>query len=213
MSDAAQPSDAEQTLAVAHRKLLAARDLQFDFTTFKIPDPPDWLTHLFQAIGKFLISIAPVLKYVFWGGLGLGVALIAWFIARDIIRNRALKHNRPLNLSAEEGGWRPTAEGAKALLGDADSLAAEGRYAEAVHLLLVRSVNEFAAKRPGVLRPAYTSRDLARLEAMPLPARSAFSLIAQVVERSLFGGRPVDAAAFAGCRQAYADFALPERWS
>jgi len=40
-------------------------------------------------------------------------------------------------------------------LGDADALAAEGRFAEAAHLLLVRGVNrDFAAKRPGVLRPA-----------------------------------------------------------
>lgn len=213
MSDAAQPSDAEQTLQAAHRKLLAARDLQFDFVTYKLPDPPGWLTDLLQGIGKFLIGIAPVLKFLFWGGLILALGLIAWFIARDLIRTRAQKLARPLSLGGQEAGWRPTAEGAKALLGDADALAAEGRFAEAAHLLLVRSVNDFAAKRPGVLRPAYTSRDLARLEAMPPSARTAFSQIAQVVERSLFGGRPVDADAFAGCRQAYADFALPERWT
>ena len=213
MRDAAQPSDAERALELAHRKLLASKDLQFDFVTYKVPEPPNWLIKFFEAIGEFFKTIAPVLKYVFWGGLAVCVALIAWVIVRDLIRIRAQKLARPLNLRGDEQGWRPSVEGAKALLGDADALAAEGRYAEAAHLLLLRGVNDFAAKRPGVLRPAYTSRDLASLEAMPAPARTAFALIADVVERSLFGGRPVDADHFAICRQAYADFALPERWA
>jgi hypothetical protein len=34
-----------------------------------------------------------------------------------------------------------------------------------------------------------------------------------VVESSLFGGRPVDRAAFVNCRQAYEAFAFPQAWA
>lgn len=205
--------DPEAALAAAHRKLLATKGLQFDFKAIKPPEPPDWLTHLLTAIGKGFIAIAPLLKYVFWAGLAGAVLLIAWFIMRDLARIRAGDRSRPANLKVGPEPWRPTAEKAKALLGDADDLAAQGRFAEAARLILIRSIDDFATRRPGVVRPALTSRDLARAQAMPPEARSAFALVADIVERSLFGGRPVDAVRFAECRQAYQDFALPERWA
>lgn len=206
--------DPDQALAAAHARLLAAKDLQFDFAAYnRPPPPPDWLTHLLNAIGKAFVAAAPVLKYVFWGGLILAVALIAWFILRDLVRIRLEDRARPANLTEAPEPWRPAREKAQALLSDADALAAEGRFAEAAHLILVRSIDDFAGRRPGVVRPALTSRDLARMSEMPAEARGAFALIAGVVERSLFGGRPVDADRFAECRRAYHDFALAERWA
>ncbi len=212
MSDAA---DTTQTgFAAAHAKLLAGKDLQFDFTAYQPPSPPpDWLTRLLETLGKAFVAAAPVMKYVFWGGLILGAGLIAWFLLRDLIRIRPGDRARPANLTEGEQSWRPAAAKARALLSDADALAAEGRFAEAAHLLLARSIDDFSDHRPGVVRPALTSRDLARLDAMPAEARGAFASIAQVVERSLFGGRPVDADGFAACRRAYHDFALAERWA
>ena len=43
--------------------------------------------------------------------------------------------------------------------------------------------------------------------------RPAAPAIAAVVERSFFGGRPVDEAGYAACRQAYTAFALPGAWA
>lgn len=213
MSVAGQPNDPEQALAAAHHKLMAAPGLQLDFNLYKPPEPPGWLTSFANWLIKAFSWAAPVLKYVFWGGLILIVVLIAWFIARDLIRIRLEKKPRPANLTSGLDAWRPTAEKAQALLSDADALAAEGRFAEAAHLILARSIDDFAGRRPGVVRPALTSRDLAQAEAMPADARRAFALIAEVVERSLFGGREVDADRFAECRRAYHDFALAERWA
>ncbi len=206
-------SEPEQTLAAAHAKLMAAKDLQFDFTTYSQPPPPDWLAGLLRALGGLFAFLAPVLTYIFWGGLILCVVLIAWFLLRDLIRIRPGERVRPANLTEGPQDWRPGAAKARALLSDADALAAEGRFAEAAHLILERSIDDFSSHRPGVVRPALTSRDLARLEAMPAEARGAFSMIAQMVERSLFGGRLVDADGFAACRRAYHDFALAERWA
>ena len=91
-------------------------------------------------------------------------------------------------------------------------MAAQGRFAEAVHHLLFRSIEDIAKRRPRLVRPALTSRELAAADAIPGPARELCAGIARLVERSLFGGRAVDADDWASARRAYADFALPGTW-
>jgi hypothetical protein len=95
-------------------------------------------------------------------------------------------------------------------LTDADRLAAEGRFAEAVHLLLFRSIEEIDAKRPHAVKPALTSRDILDLTGLPAVARKALSRLVATVEWSFFGGRPVEAQDFAACRRAYEEFAFPD---
>ena len=84
---------------------------------------------------------------------------------------------------------------ARALLSDADRLAAEGRFGEAVHLLLFRSIEDIDALTMPA-KPALTSRDILDLRALPSAARAALSRLVTTVEWNFFGGRPVDAALF-----------------
>lgn len=206
-----KPSTAEpESIAEAHRALLQDPNLQFDLAHPKEPPPPPEWPHW---VGDLLRAAAPVLGWVFWAGLALIVGLIAWFFVREML---ALKFRRlpPKDLKDQEPApWRPTEAQARAIIGDADALAAEGRYAEAAHLLLLRSIDDLDQRRPQSVRPALTSRDIASLEALPEAARPAFSRIAGVVERSLFGGAPVGAPDWTECRQAYEAFALPSGWS
>src|SRR3546814_8570614 len=88
-----------------------------------------------------------------------------------------------------------------------------GRFAEAVHLLLYRSVEDIEGRRPGLVKPAMTSRDLAEAHDLPSVARGAFSRIARAVEISLFGGRSIDAGAWEQCRAAYAELTVPKNWA
>jgi hypothetical protein len=202
---------AGDALTRAHAQLLKDHTLQFAFggPEKPPPPPPGWLT----TIGKILGAIAPLMQYVFWAGVAIGVIALLVFIGREIIAVRwpGLKRVRPAKLAEPE--WRPAPEKAKALLEDADRLAAAGRFAEAAHLLLHRSIEDLEGRRPSAVRPALTSRDIAALPNLPDAARGPFRLIAEVVERSFFGGRPVDADAFARCRSAYESFALPEAWA
>ena len=91
--------------------------------------------------------------------------------------------------------------------------AAEGRFAEAVHLLLYRSLEEIDAKRPHTLKPALTSRDIVSLKALPAAASRALGRLVATVERSFFGGRRVDARDFSEMRLAYEEFAFSETWA
>ena len=197
-------------LARAHARLLADPTLQFAFLAPKPPKPPPgWL----KLIGEILKALAPFMQWVFWGGLALMALAILVFIGREVIGVRWLSKRRKANPAPVLPEWRPEPARARALLEDSDRLAAQGLYAEAAHLLLHRSIDEVEGRRPRAVRPALTARDIARLDSLPAAARAPFEFIALVVERSFFGGRPVDAAAFADCRGAYQRFALPEAWS
>jgi hypothetical protein len=106
------------------------------------------------------------------------------------------------------GEWAPDRDAAAALLEEADRLAAAGRYGEAVHLLLRRSVDHIAEARPDWLLPASTAREIAQFPMLSEAARRAFRVIAVRVERSLFALRDLDADDWRAARAAYADFAL-----
>ncbi len=199
---------AADRLAAAHARLLQDHSLQFAFQTRTPPAPPAWLKPLVDLI-KWA---APALQWVFWIGLGLMAAFILIYLGRELIRIRWPSRVRSKSAKPVQE-WRPEPEQARALLQDADRLAAEGRFAEAAHLLLFRSIDDIQGRRPRLIGPALTARDIAGLDGLPAPARGAFQIIAQVVERSFFGGRDVDASAFAQCRRAYEDFAFPEAWA
>lgn len=205
---ATTPDAASVDLAEAHRRLLADKTLQFDFTQPPPPPqgPPQWLVDLLRALG-------PVLEVVFWIGLAAIGVLIAVFLARQFlgVRWKGLKRTKPAPTPAPT--WRPEAARARLLLAEADRLAEAGRYAEAAHHLLLHSIQDVEDHRPRSIRPALTSRDIARLDTMPTPARAAFTRIAEIVERNLFGGRAVDQDAFAECRRAYEAFAFTESWA
>jgi hypothetical protein len=197
---------AEQQFAAAHAALRKTPGIQFDFAGPPAPPPPpDWLEPLLKA----LKVIAPVLPYIFWGGVILGLALILFFIARELVPERWFRRKRA-DVAAVD--WRPDAEQARALLDDADGLAAAGRFEEAIHLLLFRSIDDLRSRRPGAVKPALTSRDIAGLEVLPAAPRAAFASLARAVELTFFGGRPADAVAFGAARQDYEAFAFAEGW-
>ena len=203
-----EASASGEKVAQAHATLLKDSSLQFDRANFDPPPTPGWL----RWIGEALEFLAPVLKWVFWIGLALLAGLILYAIVREILRLRRPAAKPVKQVVPIETDWRPDAQAARDLLSEADALAARGQYADAAHLLLLRSVQDIEKHQPRALRVSLTSREIARLKALPEAARPAFERIGKVVERSLFGGAAVGAQDFADCRQAYEAFALPEGW-
>lgn len=178
------------------------------------PEPPEWLASLFKALGEFFNWSAPALKPILWiAAILLLLFLLYHFVPAfaDWVDNLRLRRRKAA--SDEEYLGHAEAGAARALLAEADALAAAGRYAEAIHLLLYRSVEDIEGRRPGLVRPAMTSRELAGAQDLPMVARDAFSRIARAVEISLFGGRPIDAVAWQQCRGAYAELTVPKNWA
>ena len=197
------PIDAS-AFADAHHRLLADPTIQFDLPRVEPPQPPpDWIG-----------SAMPVLQVLFW----IVVALFVLFVLYAIVSRlsgRELRwpwRRRGAAEAAADARWRPEAAEARELLGEADALAARGLYDEAAHLILFRSIEDIDDKRPELVRPAFTSRDICALEDIPARPRSAFARIAAMVERSLFGGRALGQGDWADCRAAYEEFAFAEGW-
>lgn len=189
--------------------------------------PPSWLVNFIEwlakgPVGRFFSWIArhmpdaPVARTLLWVLLAVLAAMLIWVV---VVRLREGEWRLPrwrkavvMAAEPEEESWAPDAAPVREWLREADALAAEGRYAEAARHLLFRSVEDISRRRPRLVRPALTSRELAAAEAVPAPARDLFARIARLVERSLFGGRPVSVDDWSGARAAYADFALPGTW-
>ena len=205
-SGAQAAADASARFEAAHAELLADRSIQFEMTTYTPEPPPAWLEALANLIG------ASGSRVIFWIILAIAVIALLAFIAR---RARDgdwswLRRRKPEEVEVEQ--WRPEEAPARALLQEADSLAAAGRYGEAAHLLLFRSIEDIDRRRPALVRPALTSRDIAIAPALPPGPKTAFARIVETVERSLFGGRTLEAHDWKDCREAYKEFAFASAW-
>jgi len=86
-------------------------------------------------------------------------------------------------------------------LGEADRLARQGAYGEALHLLLLYCLNEMRRRFGFGLPPSLTSREILGLSTLPEIRRTGLSVIVSAVEVSHFGGRPADEAMYRLCRQ------------
>jgi hypothetical protein len=194
-------------LAAAHARLMKDASLQFNFGDYAPKPPPDWV------MPQFFRSIQPVLSVVFWCVVGAFVAWLLYFVIRELWLRYRPQRKRGAQVDAPKPQWRPTRAEAEHLLSDADALAASGNYEEAVHLILLRSIQDIDRHRPAAVRPALTSREIALLGALPDTARGAFATITRVVERSLFGGAKVAPEDFRSCRAEYTRFAFPDSWA
>nr|WP_220129698.1 hypothetical protein [Sphingomonas chungangi] len=187
--------------------MLADSRIQFALPQAPRPHTPAWLA----AIARWLHHAWPVFKVLTWITLG-GIALFILYMIVSQFVDIRWPWQRRGDKTLEEPEWRPDVAPVRALLEEADALAAAGRYAEAARLILLRSVEDIMKRRPGLVRPATTSRDLAATPEIPLAARPAFASIANVVEISLFADRGATAEAWTRARNAYADFALAGNW-
>jgi hypothetical protein len=216
----------------AHDALLHDASVQFQLSRPTPPAKPpawmdalgDWLKDVLQPIGRALAWLgslfpdAPDARILLWGVIAIAGAFMLWMAVQRIrhgewrwpdLRRRRF---RALALGEDDDQSLFEAAPVRAWLREADALAAAGRFAEAAHLLLFRSVEDLARRRPGSVQPALTARELAAAPAFPARARTCFAAIATVVERSFFGGRPVDADDWRTTRATYEEFALPGSW-
>jgi len=225
---------AADRFAAAHDALRGDSAIQF---TLAPPPPPPapppwlegllhflrWLGHGLAPVGRFfawltsLMPAAPYARILLWSVIAIAIAFLIWLIVERIrhgqwrLPRRRARAATPVELTAEEE-WQPDIAQGRAWLEEADALAAQGLFSEAVHHLLFRSIEDIRHRRPQVVRPALTSRELAAASAIPAGARDLFASIARHVERSLFGGRAVNADDWQSARTAYADFAIPGAW-
>ena len=150
---------AAQRFVDAHRALRDDPTVQFGMGRAPIPKPPEmpgwlrWLIEHLRPVGRFfewitsLMPAAPLAQILLWSVIVIALLALIWLIV-DRVRSgewrTPLKKRRARQIALEqqEEEWAPDVAPARAWLDEADALAARGLYAEAVHHLLFRSVED-----------------------------------------------------------------------
>ncbi len=171
--------DAQSTAQDAIRRL----DLQTEVT--REPEP-------------FRIRLPPELLWVIIA-VALGAVLYSF---RDMI---------PLLRARGSESWAETEEIAAdiarrdptVVLAAADELAREGRYAEAMHVLLLRGLADIRARLDEPFADSLTSREILRSTRLPEQARGSLRNVVGHVEWTYFGEYPAGQEDYAACRVSF----------
>lgn len=142
-------------------------------------------------------SIPPWLAEILFWGLVIVVGLVvAWFLFQliaDLVLDRSpFKRNRERTATAPERVETPVMPRRPVdahSLAEADRLAAEGRFAEAIHLLLLVAMTRLHGELGPRVPPAMTGREILRLPSLPAATVAPLTRMVQLSEIKHFGGR------------------------
>ncbi|WP_156942233.1 hypothetical protein [Hyphomonas adhaerens] len=201
----------------AHADYLKRRDMQLERPEWEAepltpPDPPPrWL----QWLGDLLSNMSPLFQFLFYAMIAAVVAGFLYFVFGEALRVRFGRSGKGKVDIADDVliDVRPDAGMARGLLEEADALAKAGKFAEAVHLLLFRSIEDIQTRLEGGVPKSLTAREIGGLQHLPARAKRGLGPIIVIVERSFFGGRPVDSEGWQEARASYEDFAFGEGWA
>ena len=204
-------------LEQAHRDYLRKSNLQLerpeaDPIEFDPPSPPpNWLRSLLE----LLAHLGPLLILIFYAAIVAVIVGFLYFLFGEALRIRFGDKDSKSDKTGDDiiPDFRPEASAARSLLEEADALARAGKFAEAVHLLLFRSIEDIQTRIETGVPRSLTAREIGMLGFLPERARTALGPIIAIVERSFFGGRDVDQAGWQTARASYEDFAFGGEWS
>lgn len=154
-------------------------------------------------------GVSSVMTMFMWGLIAVAVGLMVFWFASEIG-----KGDPDVALPAEDADAAVKAATAAIIdkpLGDADELAARGEFVEAIHTLLLRTLQELAKSAAVRVERSHTSREiLARVPLAP-DARDALGVLITYVELTHFGDEPAGANDYARCREQFNRFATAFR--
>ncbi len=147
--------------------------------------------------------IATAMRMIVYGVLAVALVMVLMWLARD------LKRGSDTDSLDGEPVPEPTIDQdvLQRPIGDADELARAGRYAEAIHTLLLRTLMELVRATRTRVPASLTSREiLARVPLVPA-ARTALNALVVAVEVTYFGDDASGAADYERCRGEFQRFA------
>jgi Domain of unknown function (DUF4129) len=136
-----------------------------------------------------------VVSLLAWLAVGVAVALVALWVGAAVVRRRRETEadaRAVLDVDGADPGLDPS-------LAAVQRLAAQGQYPQAIHELLLLTVQRLADRHSRTVSGWLTSRELIRLLPATDEERQRFSRLVTWVERALFGGQAVDRNTFDDC--------------
>jgi hypothetical protein len=156
--------------------------------------------------------LGSLMTVLMWGLLIVMAGLLAFWLGDELMKREDNPEAGP-DAEAAPDTDAVTAAIIARPLGDADELARRGEFAEAIHTLLLRTLEELVRSAAVRVERSHTSREI--LARMPLlaDAREALSGLITAVELTHFGDEPANAADYERCRQQFHRFATAFRAS
>ena len=163
------------------------QDIQRQLPIVVPDDPPTAGARIPAVFGWFVLAGAAV------GAVALAVWLMA-FNLDAVGQRRKRRASQTLGVEPPDPGTQVPGDWLKT----ADGLARQGRFAEAIHLLLL-GVLALLRRADDGTSEAKTAREIARTHVGPHPAR--LNALVRASELAHFGGRPATQEQFADCRR------------
>jgi len=193
---AASPDRVEEAL----QKAYARGDLQRSY-------PPALDTRSLESAEAAMDPLVALLRWLGLGGataqlvrlLGVGAAVLAVLLGAVWLARRVAERG-DLEATAERAAG-PTLDAGPLL--DAETLAAQGRFGEAIHLLLLRTFEVLARRMGSRLAPGMTAREALTRLSLPAPAQPALADLVDAVETTTFAGRSASEDDYRRCAQRF----------
>jgi hypothetical protein len=144
---------------------------------------------------------------IMWVIVGIAVLLLIAFVVSEF---GGYGENVAIAPAGDGAAVETAAESAAVVerpLDDAEALARAGRFGEAIHVLLLRTLEELVRRLERPLPRSKTSREILVEVRLPDEARGALSHLVSAVEVSFFGGSEPGASDYQVCVERFRRFA------
>jgi len=143
----------------------------------------------------------PLPAWIIWVLIIVLVAIVL-FAMRDSLLGLVRRSDEGWEAPAAAAGEPELALGADALAA-ADRLSREGRFVEAMHMLLLQGLTDIREQLRETFADSLTSREILRGARLGPAGRTSLRDIIAAVERTYFGGYPAQAQDYADCRRSF----------
>jgi hypothetical protein len=136
-------------------------------------------------------------RYLLWGAVIIGVLVIVWSL-RDSLP--VIDRSRKIVAPVEPPSLLAQSNRMEEARVEADDLARQGHYGEAMHLLLLNSLSELRRQLGTSFAVSLTSREIERRVQLPDIGRQSLTAIIGSVEQTYFGGQDAGRDDYSACR-------------
>ncbi len=149
--------------------------------------------------------LASVFSALMWGLLIVGIGILVFWLGSELVKYGGDDAELAGEPRADDGIvdlaviQRP--------LGDAEELATRGEFREAIHTLLLRTLQELVRSSAVRVGPSLTSREILGRVPLSPDARDALRGLIIAVELTHFGSDDATLEDYAGCRAQFQKFA------
>lgn len=146
----------------------------------------------------FNFHISPeLIRFMLWGAVIIGIVVIVWSLRDSLpVISRSRKIIAPEQAPAAMAQSNRMDEAQL----EADDLARQGQYGEAMHVLLLKGLNEIRRQLGISFAVSLTSREILRRVQLSDVGRQSLSAIIRSVELTYFGGEDAGQSDYSDCR-------------